>query len=68
MMDLLVNYPGMGSMWLSDGVILKAPTGEEWVEGTTLEKVYAPGLEGYYEEMLWNFPMTCVRIIAPEWV
>lgn len=55
MPEVLVNYPGMGSLWLSDARIEG-----EFVVGTTWED---NGVGGH-EQVLMNFPVTCIR----KWV
>lgn len=57
--DVLVNYPGMGSLWLTgcdeqDGHVIGSVWTDEWA-----------GDVRYSVPLTMNFPLTCVRKIEP---
>lgn len=64
-MDALVNHPHVGSVWLSDCVIVHGDDGKEYVVGEAWDEsdVGSPYLPDDYrgEPVTMNFPATCIR-------
>lgn len=62
--DVLVNYPGMGSIWLSEAYLVATDSGDYVVgiawDNSDAGDPYMP--EDYMgQEVTMNFPASCIR-------
>jgi hypothetical protein len=67
--DVLVSYPGMGSLWLSEAYLVATEEGD-YVVGVALDDsgvgtaYYPDDYTG--QEVTMNFPATCIRKVGPH--
>lgn len=61
----LVNYPGFGSLWLTNAYVTKGEGGKDFVVGEAWDDSDAgsPYMPDDYtgQPVTMNFPLTCVR-------
>lgn len=64
-MNVLVNHPYFGSLWLNDAEIKKGQDGKDYVVGWVWDKsdVGHPNMPDDYtgQPMTMNFPVSCIR-------
>ena len=69
-MDVLVNHPHVGSLWLSDAYFTVGADGREYVVGEAWDDgdVGSPYLPDDYrgQPVLMNFLATCVRKVVED--